>query len=214
VEASQARKGAYMDEYDCWCVVQRFIKKKEYDRAIEFCETEPYSRFPYCRNYLGWTFYEQNNYEASAYWFGKASQQDNGEAFFGMGCIHLVQKNWQSALSCLENAANKEFPRAYFWIALIYYHGGGSEVPRDFDRATHYFRIAADHDSLMAKRFILLFESKEGVWRRVVSWFKLIPLLVEAWVISARNPYDSRIVDIGYQHKRLFPNPAYKQAEF
>jgi TPR repeat protein len=202
-----------MDEYDCWCVVQGFIKKKQYDRAIEFCETDPYSRLPYCQNYLGWTFYEQDKYEASAYWFGKAAEQGDGEAMFGIGCIYIAQKNWQAALSSLDGAANKGFSRAYFWIALIYYYGGGTEVPRDFNQAAHYFRIAADHDSLMAKRFILLFESKERTWKRIASWLKFIPLFIKTWIISARNPYDSRIVDIGYQHKRLFPNPAYKQSK-
>ncbi|MBN3787250.1 SEL1-like repeat protein [Burkholderia sp. Ac-20353] len=201
-----------MNEYDCWCVVTRFAERKQYDRAIEFCETEPYSRLPYCQNYLGWTFYGLKKYETSAHWFSKAVEQGNAEALFGMGSIFMAQGDLQSAIPCLEDSAKKGFSRAYFWIALVYYYGN-NDVPRDMGRATHYFQIAADHGSIMAKRFIIFLESRGWTWRRFVWWFKLAPLLIRVMIISSRNPYDFRIIDIGYQHKSPFPNPYYKLPE-
>ncbi|MCX4164904.1 MULTISPECIES: tetratricopeptide repeat protein [Paraburkholderia] len=201
-----------MDEYDCWCVVTRFVKNKEYDKAIAFCETEPYSTLQYCQNYLGWTFYQQEKYEISAYWFGKAADQNNGEASFGMGSILMIQHDFRGALSRLMDSVNNGYSRAYFWIALIYYYGGNG-VSQDIEQAIRYFKIGADHESLMAERFMLFIESRRGWRERVTSWVRMIPLLIKAWVISARNPYDFRVVDIDYQFEGEFSNPDYKPAQ-
>ncbi|MGU7784298.1 tetratricopeptide repeat protein [Burkholderia sp. PU8-34] len=198
-----------MDTYDCWSVVTRFIKNKQYDKAIEFCKTEPYSALPYCQNYLGWTYYQQNENETAAYWFFKAAGQGDCEALFGLGCIFIRQGDFRSALSHLERAASKETQRSYFWIAIIYYYGG-NEVPADMERAIHYFKLAADHGSMMAKRFIIFFESRGGKWKWIASWLKLIPLVIYGVLISIRNPYDSRVADVGYQYKGKFPDPTYK----
>lgn len=195
-----------MDEYDCRCLVAGFVKGRQYDKAIEFCSTYPYSNIRYCQNYLGWNFYREEDFVKSESWFREAAEQGDAEALFGLASISMKMGDYVSAISFFERSAELGFFRAHLWIALIYYHGS-SDVPRDLSRAVHFFEIAANHDFFLAKRFILFLKSRKNILSRFSAWAMMVPLVVRALVISCRDPHDCRIVDVGYLGKEKISSP-------
>ncbi|MBJ7309699.1 tetratricopeptide repeat protein [Rugamonas sp. CCM 8940] len=190
-----------MDTTDCWSFAYEFIVSGEIEKAISLCETEVCSNSINCQRYLGWIYYKRGDMEKSLSWFGKAADQKDGEALFGIGSVLVVKKDFQSAVSYFERAANNGYPRGYQWAGSIYHRGSGVSI--DLDRAEKYYRQGAAHGYIMAERSLIsLRMKKENIFVKFILIFKFVALLVKATKISVRDINDPRMMDVPNYFKK------------
>jgi TPR repeat protein len=193
-----------MDALDCWSIAYEFIVNGEIEKAVSFCETEACSNSILCQRYLGWIYYEKGDMERALNWFNKAAIQKDGEAIFGIGCVHIVNKNFQSALYCFESATDNGYFRGHQWAASIYHRGNG--VPINTDKAIEHYRKGAEHGYIMAERSLISLESKKGGFiTKFVSIFKFAALLIKTMKISLRDINDPRLMDVPNHFKKISP---------
>ncbi len=193
-----------MDETDCWSIVYEFIINGEIDKAISLCETEVCSNSMSCQRYLGWKYYEKGDMEKALSWFGKAANQKDGEALFGIGSVQIVKKDFQSAVFYFENAAKNGYPRGYHWAGSIYHRGSG--VPIDIDRAIKYYRQGAEHGYIMAERSLISLEFKNGnIFEKFILIFKFIMLFIRTAKILIKNINDPRVIDVPNSFENIVP---------
>lgn len=185
---------------NCWEQVSKLISSGNVNEAIAICESVPCSKLLKCQKYLGWSYYDKGDMERALTWFSKAGDQEDGEALFGLGSVHVARKEFQIALQYFERAASHGYVRGYQWIAGIYQHGCG--VPIDINKATSYYQKGADRGYLMAKRSLISLASQNGnILVRICSQLKLISLQIEAVKIAYLNINDPRLADIQLRKK-------------
>lgn len=190
-----------MDEFDCWSIVYKFIANDEIDNAISLCETEVCSNSLNCQRFLGWTYYNKRDMEKALSWFGKAANQNDGEALFGIGSVLVVKKDFQSAVSYFERAASNGYHRGYQWAGSIYHRGNGVVI--DLERAEKYYRQGAEHGYIMAERSLISLEMRKGnFFVKFVFAFKFIVLLVKTARILFLNIDDPRVMDVPNYFKK------------
>ena len=180
---------------NCWTEISRLVSIGEIGKAIAICEAGPCSGLLECQRYLGWHYYKKGDMEKALIWFAQAADQKDGEGLFGMGSVHVAQKEFQKALQYFECAAGHGYIRAYQWIAGIYQHGCG--VPPDIDKATNYYQQGAVHGFIMAERSLINLTSKNGnVLVQILSLLKLVSLQIRTAKIAYQNMNDPRLADV------------------
>jgi TPR repeat protein len=184
-----------MNASDCWSTAYKLIESGNIAGAMALCEKAPCSAVPQCQRFLGWEYYKQNEMQNALLWFGRAADQQDGEALFGIGSVHVARKEFQAAIPYFELAAKHGYPRGYQWIAAIYQHGSG--VPTDLQMALDYYQRGASHGCIMAERSLIALESRQGnILVKFSSLFKLIRLQIKTVKIASHNKNDPRIADI------------------
>ena len=184
-----------MNISECWPAAYDLIANGDAVGAITLCERKPCSASLECQRYLGWTYYQQSKMEEALSWFARAAEQGDGEALFGIGCVHFAQRDFHLALQYYKRGADHGFSRAYGWLGYLYHQGLG--VPKDLNVATNYYKQAAAHGYLIAERSLIHLAWKRGnLFRRILVVPQYIYLVAKTVVIAQRNINDPRLVDI------------------
>lgn len=169
------------------------------EKAIRVCESEPCALLLECQRFLGWRYYEKDDFETALNWFGKAVAQGDAEAAFGVGSVYFVRRSFSAAAQYFEQAANGGYGRACHWLGYIYRQGLG--VPRSDDTAVNWYKQGAACGYLMAERALLHLVWKKG---STIARIRTLPrylyavlyAVLKAAVIAHRDIHDQRIVDI------------------
>jgi TPR repeat protein len=130
--------------------------------------------------YLNGTIVEMNIWE-SAYWFGKAADQDDPYALFMMGSFAeqgLGEKaDWKKALKYYMKSAKLGFPKAQYNLALYYSGGNNGEKEEDANMAYLWLRKAALQDDSRAQKelgfYCIMGEGTKQNYSYGLNWLAL-----------------------------------------
>lgn len=184
-----------MNQSDCWRRAYSFIEKGDREKAIALCETELCCTTLDCQRFLGWTYYDKGEMVRALRWFLKAAEQGDGDAMFGVACVHFVEQDFPLARKCFERAADAGFTRAIGWIGVLHHQGLG--VPRNLELAKVYYKKAASHGYVAAERALIHLAMRHGSWlEKILAAAEFIPMVIKAATIAYRNPRDPRLLDI------------------
>jgi TPR repeat protein len=148
-----------------------------------------------CQRFLGWYYYDKNEFDTALKWFTRATDQCDAEAAFGIGSICFVLRDFPQAIQYFQKAANWGNGRACHWLGYMYRNGLG--VPSSDDKAIHWYERGAARGYLVAERALLhLMGLKGGFLARIRTFPRYISVIVRAAIIAARDQNDERIADI------------------
>jgi TPR repeat protein len=180
---------------DCWRQAYRHIELGQEDQAIAVCETPACAATLECQRYLGWVYYQRNDFDKALSWFDRAAQAGDADALFGLGSIHFVRREFDTARRCYERAAEQQYPRAYGWLAYIHHQGLG--VTRNVDLAVEYYKKAAAQGYLVAERALIHIAFQRGsLFDKVRAIPRFFYILGKAFFLAKRDIADPRIADI------------------
>lgn len=192
-----------MKASECWVTAQKFISLGETEKAIELCESQPCSGLLECQRFLGWAYYRLDNMNKALNWFSKAAETGDGDAMFGIGSVHFVQRDFHGALQYYEHAANHGCSRAHGWIGYIYHQGLGK--PRDVDMAISHYKQGAAHGYLIAERALIHLTWQHGsLLKKIAVLPKYLYIIAKTVTIAFHNANDPRIADVpnAFERKR------------
>jgi TPR repeat protein len=182
-------------ESPCWVSAYELFANGEIEKAMTICESEPCAKVLECQRFLGWRYYEKNNLEAALEWFGKAVEQGDAEAIFGVGSVYFFRQDFVAAAQCFERATENGYGRACHWLGHIYYQGLG--VPRNDRTALGWYSHGAARGYLVAERALIHMAcTKGGVAAKIKTFPWYIYVLLKAAVIALRNIHDPRLADV------------------
>ena len=195
---------------DCWQAAYRLIGEGKTEEAIALCEQGICAHSMDCQRYLGWRYYESDEFEKAESWFSKAAEQEDAEAMFGIGSLHFVKRDFLSAERYYELAADRGYSRAYHWIGYMYEHGLG--VSRDTGLAEKYYAEGTRKGYLISERALIRLAFQHGrLSRKVFLVPRYITMLVRAAIIAYRDINDERIVDVPnvFERDKQLPGSGY-----
>ncbi len=105
----------------------------------------------------------------------KAAKKGDPEAFFYLGVAHEINKDFVKARKFYENAVEKGYFCALIYLGDLYYNGNG--VPQDFEKATAYFKKAADAGVEEAKANLKKVKRRKNPLVRLILGFITLFLL-------------------------------------
>ena len=182
-------------ESNCWPDAYELIANGEIEKAIRVCESEPCALLLECQRFLGWRYYEKDDFEAALNWFGKAVEQGDAEAAFGVGSVYFVRRSFPAAAQYFKQAADGGYGRACHWLGYIYRQGLG--VSRSDDAAVNWYKQGAAQGYLVAERALMhLVWIRGGAIARIRTLPRYLYIVLKAAVIALRDIHDQRIVDI------------------
>lgn len=181
-----------MQELDA---VKRALARNDLDTAVRICEQEPCEERLECQKSIAWHLYRQGRWADSKYWFTKAANTTDGEAFFGLGSAFWNQQEFDQSYENFEHAAKAGYSRAFHWLAAFFHHGLGREV--NLNRARELYAESAKHGYLIGERGLIDISLKEGRQaKRVFALSRLIVLLIRAGLIAIQDTRDQRLIDV------------------
>jgi TPR repeat protein len=182
-------------ESPCWASAYELFVHGEIEKAIAMCESEPCAKDLECQKFLGWRYYEKDDFEAALKWFGKAVEQGDAVAMFGIGSVHYVRQDFAAAAQYFERAVENGYGRACHWLGHLYWLGLG--VPRNDDTAREWYKRGAAQGFLIAERVLIHMACLEGgVAAKIRTFPRYIYILIKALVIALRNIHDPRLRDV------------------
>jgi TPR repeat protein len=182
-------------ESPCWASAYELFIHGEIEKAITMCESEPCAKDLKCQRFLGWRYYEKDDFEAALKWFEKAVEQEDADALFGMGSVYFVRHDFVAAAQYFERAEKKGYGRACHWLGHIYWLGLG--VPQNDHTALGWYRHGAAQGYLVAERALIHMACiKGGVTARIWTFPWYIYMLIKAIVIALRDVHDPRLMDV------------------
>lgn len=181
-------------ESPCWASVYKLFANGEIEKAMTMCESEPCAGVLECQRFLAWRYYDKNDLEAALKWFGKAVEQGDAEAMFGMGSVYFIRQDFVAAARYFEQAVENGCGRACHWLGHIHCLGLG--VPRNDHTAIEWYRRGAACGYLVAERALIHMACiYGGLAARIRTFPQYIYLFLKALVIGLRNIHDPRLAD-------------------
>jgi TPR repeat protein len=178
----------------CWEEVYKLIVKRKLNQAMALCEVDPYAAVAECQCFLGWEYYESGDCESALKWFVKAIEQGDIEAIFGRGCVHCLLGDLTAAAIDFQEAMDKGYGRACYWLGVLYHSGEG--VPKDKNKAACLYEYGAAQGFLRAKMALidLSFNANAGFIEKTLWRSKRIRL--SFYMLKNYGPTDVRILDM------------------
>jgi TPR repeat protein len=184
-----------IEESDCWRTAHQSIIAGEIEQAIAICRAEPCANLPECQRFLGWTYYQRNEFGEALHWFEKGAKRGDGDALFGSGSAYFMQREFAKAVQYYERAAACGYVRAFHWIAYMHHQGLG--VPQNIDLAIDYYKRSAAQGFLIADRALIHLEWKRAtLLQRLALVPRYVRIIFNALSIAARDTNDPRVVDV------------------
>jgi TPR repeat protein len=182
-------------ESPCWASAYELFIHGEIEKAMAMCESEACAKDLECQKFLGWQYYDKDDFEVALKWFEKAVEQGDAEAIFGIGSVYYVRQDFAAAAQYFERAVENGYDRACHWLGLLYWLGLG--VPRNADTAREWYKRGAAHGFLIAERMLIHMTCfKGGGAARIRTFPRYIYIFIKALVIASRNIHDPRLIDV------------------
>ena len=182
------------DKY--WMEVHRWIRKGEIALAEECCKKEPHaSNSVYCQRFLGWNYYESDDFEQALSWFARAVDRGDAESMYGVACVYFNKKEFVAAFDAYRNALTHGYFRACYWIGYMYEKGLG--VERDINNALSYYERGSSQGYLISIRaYIHLIFQYGSFFQKLKTMPTMLALLIKGFVIAHRDINDERLADV------------------
>lgn len=175
-----------------------------YAEAIFHCQQPACCDVVECQRQLGWLYYRRDEFDNSLRWFTRAVEQGDVASRYGMACVEFAKRHFTDALGHYREAADSGYARANHWIAYIYQYGLGTE--KNLGKARDYYLRGVAAGYLLAERGLLRLESQTGgIWKKPITFAKLIFLLIRTMAVARRNMNDPRLADV----ENAFGGPNY-----
>ncbi len=166
-----------------------------YEDAYTLCKNAASQGDIKCRRFLGWMNYTGNgckkDFEVALEMFKKAADQNDAEAFFGIGSVYYAQQEYSQALANFEKASDLGFTPAMVRVGLMYVKALG--CTQDLLKAKLLYKRAANKGSLAGRAAYagFLFHGHDGMLGRLKSIPIFIFLLIST-IKEANNNANSQ----------------------
>ena len=180
------------------------------DGLDELCEKAPYADTSLWQDFMGFKYYKQGDPWSALIWFGKAVEQGDVCALYGMGISHLVLDEYPQALHYLQKASEADHAFSSYLLGGFYLDG--IIVQEDEAMIKKWLGHAASNGILAAEMRLARYNATHGAFfSRIPALFKTIFAFLKVVFIAFKNSDDLRLFGLvpskEYKFKQREPKP-------
>ncbi|MEW8682072.1 MAG: hypothetical protein AB2536_09215 [Candidatus Thiodiazotropha endolucinida] len=185
-----------INQSNCWEQAYKLITEGKTSEAMQLCQRLPCANDSVdCQRYLGWSFYDVDDTEKALYWFSKAVDKKDSESMYGIGCIHFIKRDFESAFSDYHTSLKWGYGRSAYWLGYMYEQGLGTD--KNIHEAKRHYELGYEYGYLISKRASINLVFKNGnFFQKLLSMPSLLYIIFRSMMIAKNDINDERLADI------------------